>query len=119
MPKGRSATYDSIVCDHRPQKADPNRARHVVGGYTVEYLFEISTQTADLVADKMLMNLVNSTKGATFWTMGIKNFYLNTPMKQYEYMRLWYDIITEEIIKQYQLDKIKTADGWVYMEIQK
>ena len=65
------------------------------------------------------MNLVISTRGAKFWTMDINNFYLNTPMTRYEYMCLLYNILPEEVIKQYQLDKIKTADGWVYMEIQK
>eukprot|EP00957_Ditylum_brightwellii_P033688 2553309-Ditylum_brightwellii.AAC.1 len=25
MPAGRRATYDQIVCDYRPQKADPNK----------------------------------------------------------------------------------------------
>eukprot|EP00957_Ditylum_brightwellii_P022349 1686567-Ditylum_brightwellii.AAC.1 len=81
MPKGRSATYGSIVCNHRPQKADLNQACLVVGRDRVEYPFDVSTPTADLVIDKILMNSVISTNGAKFWTMDIKNFYLNTPMK--------------------------------------
>eukprot|EP00957_Ditylum_brightwellii_P108905 8308257-Ditylum_brightwellii.AAC.1 len=71
MPKGRSATYGGIVCDHRPQKANPNQARLVVGGDRVEYLFKVSTPTADLVTVKILMNSVISTEGAKFWTMDI------------------------------------------------
>eukprot|EP00957_Ditylum_brightwellii_P175481 13360035-Ditylum_brightwellii.AAC.1 len=119
MLKGRAATYGSIVCDHRPQKADPNQARLVVGGDQVEYPFNVSTPTADLATAKILMNSVISTKCAKFWTMDIKNFYLNTPMKRYKYMQLGYNILPEEIIKQYQLDEMQIADGWVYMEIRK
>eukprot|EP00957_Ditylum_brightwellii_P036317 2750528-Ditylum_brightwellii.AAC.1 len=31
MPVGRRATYGQIVCNYRPQKADPNRVRLTVG----------------------------------------------------------------------------------------
>ena len=40
-------------------------------------------------------------------------------MERYEYMRMSYDILPKEIIEKYQLDEIKTDDGWVYIEIQK
>jgi hypothetical protein len=35
----------------------------------------------------------------------IKDFYLNTPMKHYEYMRLKITDIPDEIIKEYKLDE--------------
>ncbi len=49
----------------------------------------------------------------------IKDIYLNTPMKRYEFMRLKITDILEEIIKEYRLDDKVTADGYIYMEIQK
>ena len=35
----------------------------------------------------------------------IKDFYLNTPMKRYEYMRLKMQDIPDKIIKEYKLDQ--------------
>jgi hypothetical protein len=119
VPKGRKVTYGRIVVDYRPQKADPNRTRLTVGGDRVEYPYDVSTPTADLVTAKLLFNSVISTDGAKFLTIDIKNFYLNTPMERYEYMRMSYDILPREIIEKYQLDEIKTEDGWVYIEIRK
>jgi hypothetical protein len=43
--------------------------------------------TADLLTIKLLINSVISTAGAKFMTMDIKDFYLNTPMDRYKYMR--------------------------------
>eukprot|EP00957_Ditylum_brightwellii_P148590 11313309-Ditylum_brightwellii.AAC.1 len=71
MLRGWSVTYGSIVCNHRPQKADLNQARLVVGGDIVEYPFKVITPTADLVTAKVLMNSVISTEGAKFWIMDI------------------------------------------------
>eukprot|EP00957_Ditylum_brightwellii_P124181 9466301-Ditylum_brightwellii.AAC.1 len=78
VPAGRKDTYGSIVVDYCLQKADPNCVRLVVSGDQVEYPFEFSTPTADLVTAKILTNSVIPTKGAKFWTIDIKNFYLNT-----------------------------------------
>ena len=42
----------------------------------------------------------------------IKNFYLNAPMAQYEYMRLPMNIVLKEIIPEYQIiDKVKK---WIH-----
>jgi hypothetical protein len=49
----------------------------------------------------------------------VKNFYLNTPMDRYEYMRMHIDLLLDEIILQYNLRALANADGWVYTEIQK
>ena len=49
----------------------------------------------------------------------VKDFYLNTPMKQYEYMHLKITHIPEEVIEHYNLRDIVTEDGYVYCEIQK
>ena len=51
--------------------------------------------------------------------LDIKDFYLNTPMERYEYMRLKLTDIPEEIIVEYNLREIVTNDGFVYCEIRK
>jgi hypothetical protein len=52
--------------------------------------------------------------------MGIdlKNFYLNTPLDRYEYMRLSINIIPDEIIDEYNLHPL-VSNGYVYIEIRK
>jgi hypothetical protein len=47
-----------------------------------------STPTATLVTAKLLINSTISTPKANFYGMDLSNFYLMTPMKEYEYMQL-------------------------------
>jgi hypothetical protein len=51
--------------------------------------------------------------------LDVKDFYLNTPMKQYEYMRLKLTDIPKEILIEYNLHEIATSDGYVYCKIRK
>ena len=55
---------------------------------------------------------------AIFSTTDIKDFYLNTPLFTFEYMRLPINIIPEEIIEQYNLLPL-VINGLVYIEIRK
>ena len=82
IPEDGFATYGKIVCEHKPHKFEKNIARLVVGGYKIDYLFDLSTPPADITAFKLLINLVLSTPQAKFMTVDIRDFYLNTPMKQ-------------------------------------
>ena len=50
-------------------------------------------------------------------TIDIKNFYLGTPMKRKEYMRIRINDIPQEIIDEYKLSNLVTPDGWIYIEI--
>jgi len=52
-------------------------------------------------------------------TGDIKNFYLNTPLLRYEYVRLKIADIPEEIIVQYNLREKAAPDGSIYIEIRK
>ena len=49
----------------------------------------------------------------------IKNFYLNTPMARYEYMRLKILELPQDFIDEYKLHDKTTKDGYVYLEIRK
>ena len=51
--------------------------------------------------------------------LDVKNFYLNTPMERYEYVRIKLDDIPQEIIVEYSLHDKVSSDGHVYVEIQK
>ena len=89
-----------------------------VGGDRINYLGDVATKTADITTTKLLLNSVVSTPNAKFMTLDVKNFYLNTPLKRYEYLRIPINLIPEEVIQQYQLHLI-THNGHVYVEIRK
>jgi hypothetical protein len=91
----------------------------VAGGNRVHYLGDAGTPTADQLTVKLLLNSIISTPNAKFMTMDIKDFYLNTPMARYEYMRLRLADMPEDVIAHYKLDAIVTPDGYIYCEIQK
>jgi hypothetical protein len=80
IPSNRTVTYARIVIDHCPQKEDPNRVCITVGGNLIDYPFELTTRTADMVSSKILWNIVISTKDARFAGSDFKNMYLKTPL---------------------------------------
>ena len=49
-------------------------------------------------------------------TIDIRNFYINTPLDHYEYMRMHISEIPQEIIDKYNLLE-KVNDGWIYFRI--
>ena len=118
LPEGRRATYVNIVVDIRPQKSEPHRVRMTVGGNLIDYPYEVSTPTADMTTAKLVMNSTISTPGATFHCFDISNFYLNTPMERYEYMRIPLWAIPECIMEQYKLADL-AHNGSVLVEIRK
>jgi hypothetical protein len=71
-----------------------------------------------MVTSKILWNSVLSTKGAKYCCANVKNFYLETPMDHYEYMRIPARLIPAEFMKAYGLQP-KIFKGFLYMEIRK
>jgi hypothetical protein len=118
IPKGRKATYLKIVAADKPDKAVTKRVRWTCGGDKVTYLGDVSTKTADLTTAKILFNSILSTPDAKHMTIDIKNFYLNTPMKSFEYMRIPVSHIPADIMDLYNLHD-KVHNGAVYVEIRK
>ena len=118
--RAKDVTYGLITCLVRPEKIDkPNMTRLVAGGDRVHYPGDAGTPTADLLTVKLLPNSIISTPNAKFMTMDIKDFYLNTPMARYEYMRLRLSDMPEDVIAHYRLNEIATPEGYIYCEIQK
>ena len=66
---------------------------------------------------KCLLNSVVSTKRAKFMSIDISNFYLNTPLPRYEYMKLKLTDIPQEVIDKYKLEDKVTPYGFDYVEI--
>ena len=112
-------TYAQFVCNIRPEKEEKNRTRCVAGGNKINYPFDVGTPTADMLLVKILFNSIVSTKGAKFMTADIKNFYLMTPLKRWEYIKLKLSDIPAEVISEYNLMEKATKDGSVYVEVRK
>ena len=104
-------TYGRIVCDYWENKAEKHRTRLTVGGGRINYPEDCGTATADLLTVKLLLNRVISTPNAKCMTLDIKNFYLNTPMERYEYMRLKVNQLPADVIEQYGLEDKVTSDS--------
>ena len=111
-------TYTRVVCEVRPQKADPNRTRITIGGNRICYPGDTGTKTGSIETVKLLLNSTISTPGARFACFDISNFYLGTPLDRPEYVRIKLSAIPHEFIHEYNLTNYEDR-GWVYFEINK
>jgi len=71
-----------------------------------------------MMTAKLLLNSVVSTPRARCCILDVKDFYLNNKLPRYEFMRIEYKLIPDEIKKQYNLHKI-VHDGYIYIQIEK
>ena len=92
--------------------------RLTAGGNLIKYPGELTTRTTDLTTTKVVWNSVLSTEGARYACLDVSNFYLETPMEEYEYTKMPLSIFPEWTIKQYNLRE-KALKGFVYWEIRK
>lgn len=106
-----------VVCEVRPQKADPDRTRITVSGGGIKFPGDVGTPTASLDLVKLIINSVLSRPGAKFACYDAANFYLETPeMERKEYVRIKYDDIPDEFRKEYDLPRY-VRKGWVFFEV--
>ena len=63
------------------------------------------TKTAGLTTIKLLLNSVVPSIWAKFMTADVKNFYLNTPMEEPEYMKILVRQISDEIKVNYKMSE--------------
>ena len=96
VPPNKQVTYTRIVCAIRPQKTETHRVRLIAGGNLISYDGITSTPTAAITTIKDHWNLVISTKGARYATLDIKDFYLNSQLKDYKCMKMHVSLFPEE-----------------------
>ncbi len=107
--------YSQFIFTVRPKQAEPNRTRFTVGGIRINYPGEVATPTAEMLVAKMLFNSIVSTRGARFMTMDISNFYLMTPLRRPEFIRMKLSDIPDKIIDEYKLRNKTTPSGSIYI----
>ena len=91
------------MCSLQPEKKEKNRTRFTVGGGKIDYPGDLATPMTDILISKSLFNSIISTKGARFMTIDISNFYLMTPLKPPEHIRINLRDIPGDIIEEYKL----------------
>jgi len=113
IPQDRKGdeTYGRIVCVYREEKKDKYHTRITIGGNLINFPGNCGTPTADLLTVKLLFNSIISTPNAKFMSIDIKDFYLCTPMKRYEYFRMKLELFPEDIIQEYDLRNKVDATG--------
>ena len=121
VPAGRDVTYANFILDYRPLKSEPNRVRLTVGGDKLSYHEDAGSPAASLLETKIMINSVISDahKGARFMGLDLKDFFLASPMKRPEFMRIHYKHFPQDIKDKYNIDDLKAADNYVYVRIKR
>jgi hypothetical protein len=102
----------------KTHKKEKERVRLTVGDDRLDYSGDITTSKADITTFKTLINSTLSTEDAAMMMMGIKNYYIGTPLPRFEYMEILLSRFPEEIVQKYNLN-VLAVDGWIYIEIRK
>ncbi len=118
LHKRKEICHTMVVCEVRPEKDDPDRTCITIGSNRICYPGNVGTNTASLELVKLLLNSVLSRKGARFSTIEIKNFYLDTPMPDPEYVCIKISDIPDKFFTEYNLGG-RDHEGWIYFEIRK
>jgi hypothetical protein len=88
--------------------------RITIGSNNITYPGDVGTPTGSIELVKLLINSVLSQCNAWLATMDLKNFYLNTPLNEPEYIRIKLADIPQEFIDKYKLNKL-ARDSWALL----
>ena len=77
-----------VVCEVKSHKEDPNQTCINVAGSQICYPGDVGTPTCSLDVVKLVINSVLSRCNVRFVWFDFKNFYLQTPMEQSDYVRI-------------------------------
>jgi hypothetical protein len=111
--------YAQVCVNYCLEKEDPNCTQVTLGGNLLHYPGDCGTPTVEMIAVKLHLNSIISTKNARYCTIDLKDFYLNTPMNQPEYMRMKLSNLPPNFVKFYNLKNLTNDDGTIYVKIQK
>ena len=93
-----------------------------VGGDKLDYPDETASPAASLIETKLIINSVISDHAkynSKFCAIDLKDFFLNTPMKRPEFLRIHSRYLSQDLRKEYKLDSLIDSDGYVYCQVNK
>ncbi len=111
-------TYARIVCVYCDGKKDKYRTRITIGRNLVNFPKDCGTPTANLLTVKLLLNSIISTPNTKFMTLNLRDFYLMTPKKRYEYFCMKIDLFPQDIINEYDLTSKVDHNESVHCKVQ-
>ncbi len=111
--KQKEICHTMVVCEVQPEKDDPDCTRITIGGNCICFWGDVGTNIASLELIKLLLNSVLLCPGAHFSSIELKNFYLDTPMPNLEYVCIKIADIPAELIEEYKLEGHE-CDSWIY-----
>ena len=110
VPANRHVSYANYVCNIRPQKTETHRVRMTAGGDRLDYPGDASSPA---------VSILDAHKGARYFGIDLKNFYLGTPMTNYQYISVLQKMIPKEVWDDPRYTIHISADGFVYLEIRR
>lgn len=122
VPSGRKVTYANFVCTMRPGKSEPCRIRMTVGGDRLDAYQDVRSPAVGITDTKLHLNstISDAKHGARYCTGDLKDFFLASNMKIYQYMRVHRRYLPAEVIAEYSLTPAHfDSKGYVYLEIRK
>ena len=122
VPAGRKVTYANFVCTMRPGKSEPYRIRMTVGGDRLDAFQDVRSPAVGITETKLHLNstISDAHLGARYCTGDLKDFFLSSEMKIYQYMRIHRKYVTPEIMDEHHLtDAHFDSKGYCYVEIRK
>jgi hypothetical protein len=105
-----------VVCKVCPEKDDPDWTCITIGGNRICYPGNVGTNRTSYKLIKLILYNVLSRKGARFSTIDLKNFYLDTPKANPEYVCVKISNIPDKFILEYNLLG-RESNGWIYYNI--
>jgi hypothetical protein len=93
-----------------------------VGGDKLDAYQDVRSPAVSLIDTKLHLNstILDAKHGARYCTGDIKDFFLGSTMKVYQYMRVHRKYITQEIIDEYGItEDFYDSKGYAYLEIRK
>ena len=90
IPKGihKDITLGCILVDLFPKIDELNHNKLTVRGNLIDYPGGVSTPIDDITTSKIVLNSVVSTPKTNYMCIGLKFFYLGTPLTRHEYLRI-------------------------------
>ena len=118
IPKDRKITYANFICNLRPQKLETHRVQLTAGGDKLDYPGDPSSLAVSVLNVKIHINsTISHTKNnEKYMCIDINNFYLGTPKKYFQYMRIHKKIIPQEVLDKYDIifDNQYISPTWKY-----
>ena len=120
LPADSKVIYENFICDVRLIKKETHRGRLTVSGDKLDYCGDPSSPAVSLLDIKIFVNSVisDTQKYDRYDIADIKYYYLNNPIKTYQYMKIPLRFFTPEICKEYDITNLP-HNGFVYVKIRK